>query len=71
MVFSYIFIFGFFIKWFKENRKDKKEYLKDVKKQLDNCFVNIDMDVDEQFYKKYSLYLNTTKHCYHARKYGI
>lgn len=61
MVFSYILIFAFFIKWFKENRKDKKEYLEDVKKQLDNCFVNIDMDVDEQFEKKYLSLLENYK----------
>lgn len=61
MVFSYILMFGFFIKWFKENRKDKKEYLVDVKKQLDNCFVNIDMDVDEQFDKKYLALLENYK----------
>lgn len=61
MVFSYILIFGFFIKWFKESRKDKKEYLEDVKKQLDNCFVNIDMDVDEQFDKKYLALLENYK----------
>lgn len=61
MVFSYILIFGFFIKWFKENRKDKKEYLVDVQNQLDNCFVNIDMDVDEQFDKKYLALLENYK----------
>ena len=61
MVFSYILIFGFFIKWFKENRKDKKEYLEDIKMQLDDCFVNIDMDVDEQFEKKYFALLENYK----------
>lgn len=61
MVFSYILIFGFFVKWFKENRKDKKEYLEDLKTQLENCFVNIDMEVDEQFEKKYLALLENYK----------
>lgn len=53
MAISYILIFGFFLKWVKENRTDKKEYLADLKTQLENCFVHIDMDVDEQIEKKY------------------
>ena len=53
LVFSYLVIFGFFIKWFRENRKDKKEYLEDVKIQLEGCSVDIDMDVEEQIAKKY------------------
>lgn len=61
MVFSYILIVGFFIKWFKENRKDKKEYLVEVQNQIDNCFVNIDMDVDEQIDMKYLALLDNYK----------
>jgi hypothetical protein len=61
MIFSFILIFGLFIKWFKENRKDKKEYLEDLKAQLQNCFVNIDMDVDDQFDKKYLALLDNYK----------
>ena len=61
MVFSYLLIFGFFIKWFKENRKDKKEYLTDLRTQLENCFVNIDMDVDEQIEMKYQNLLENYK----------
>lgn len=53
MVFSYILIFGLFVKWFKENSKDKKEFYEDLKNQLENCFINIDIDADEQIDKKY------------------
>lgn len=59
MIFSYLFIFGIFIQWFKENRKDKKEFLADLKTQLENCFINIDLDIDEQIENKYqSLLIN-------------
>lgn len=61
MIFTYILIFGFFIKWFKENRKDKMNHLVDVQSQLDNCFVNIDMEVDEHFEKKYLALLENYK----------
>ncbi|MGB5988752.1 MAG: DUF4236 domain-containing protein [Marinifilaceae bacterium] len=54
LIFVYVLIFGFFVKWFKENRKTKKEYVEDLKKQLEDCFVNIDMEVDEQFENKYN-----------------
>jgi len=61
MIVTYILIFGFIIKWFKENRKNKKEYLEDLEKQLKNCFVNIDMDVDEQIDTKYFTLLENYK----------
>lgn len=61
MVFSFLLVFGFFVKWFKENRKEKKEYLEDLKTQLENCFINIDMDVEEQFEMKYYELLDNYK----------
>lgn len=61
LVSSYILIFGLFIKSFKENRKDKKEFLMDLKKQLENCFVNIDIDADLQIDMKYLGLLETYK----------
>lgn len=61
MAVSYLIIFGLFIKWFRENRKNKKEYLEDLKKQLENCYVNIDMDVDDQFDKRYNDLLENYK----------
>ncbi len=53
LVFANILIFGLFIKWFKENRKDKKEFVEDLKKQLEDCFINIDIDAGELIDKKY------------------
>ncbi len=53
MVLSYILLLGFFIKWFKDNRRSKLEYLDDLNNQLQNCFVNINMQLNEQFEKKY------------------
>lgn len=61
MVSFYLLIFGFFIKWFKENRKDKKEFLADLNSQLENCFVNIDIDADERIEKKYQKLLDSYK----------
>lgn len=61
LVLSYLLIFGLFIKWFKENRKNKKEYLNDLKDQLENCFVNIDMDVDQTIEKNYNSLLESYK----------
>lgn len=61
LIISYLLIVGFFIKWFKENKKDKKEYLNDLKSQLENCFVNIDMDVDEQIENNYISLLESYK----------
>ncbi len=54
MVFSYILIFGVFIKWFKKNKKDKEEYLENLKNQLDRCFINVDVTLDEQVEEKYN-----------------
>ncbi len=61
MVLSNILIFGLFLKWFKANSKDKKDYLEDLILQLDNCFINIDIDADEQIDKKYLDLLETYK----------
>lgn len=61
IVLTHILIFGFFIKWLKQNRTEKKEYLVDLKKQLENCFVNIDIKADDQFEKQYLILLNNYK----------
>lgn len=50
---SYVLIIGFFIKWFKQNRDDKKEYLEDLEKQLLECHLDIDIKMDEQLEKKF------------------
>lgn len=61
MVGAYILIIGVFVKWFRNNKKDKQEHLTDLRNQLENCFVNIDMDIDEQIEKKYESLLDNYK----------
>lgn len=61
LVFSYLIIVGFFIKWFKENRDDKKDYLEDIEKQLSECYVNIDIKTDEQIEKSFLQLLDNYK----------
>lgn len=58
---SYILILGFIIKWFKENTKNTRDYLEDLKHQLEKCFINIDIDVEAQIDKKYSDLIETYK----------
>lgn len=61
LVLSYLLIFGFLIKWFKQNKSDKNEFLEDLKTQLDQCHVNIDMDVDPEIEKKYHALMDAYK----------
>jgi hypothetical protein len=53
LIISYVLILGFFIKWFKENRNQTIDDLNDLRNQLENCFVNIDMEVDADIEKRY------------------
>ena len=53
LVLSYLLIFGFFIKSFRESRKEKKEYLNDLENQIKNCFINIDMEIDDSIKIKF------------------
>jgi hypothetical protein len=52
-IISFIAIVGFFINWFKENCQTKKDYLEDLKKQLSECEVNINMNIEKGFEQKY------------------
>lgn len=61
LAFSYLFIIGFFMKWFKQNRDDKKEYLEDVEKQLTECYVNIDIKTDKQIEESFLELLDNYK----------
>jgi hypothetical protein len=61
LVLSYLIIVGFFIKWFKQNRDEKKEYLADLEKQLSECYVNIDIKTDEQIEKTFIELLDSYK----------
>lgn len=50
---SYVIIVGFFVKWFKENRNEAKEYLLNLEHQLKNCYVNLDLKIDPELEKRY------------------
>ncbi|MDT3740903.1 MAG: DUF4236 domain-containing protein [Candidatus Kapabacteria bacterium] len=58
---SYILIIGFLVKWFKQNKNDKKEFLEDLKLQFENCFIDIDINVEEQVDKNYMDLLESYK----------
>ena len=58
---SQVLIFGFFVKWFKENSAQIKEYLTELNNQLKNCFVDIDMSLDSEIEKCYEQLLENYK----------
>ena len=51
---SKILLIGFFIKWFDKNYIEKAAYLEELKKQHDECKVNIDIDMEASLSNKYS-----------------
>lgn len=59
MILSYIFILGFFLKWFKENEKSFQKYLNELKEQYKACTVSIDINVPEEIDNKYSILIET------------
>jgi hypothetical protein len=52
-VLSLILLVGLFVKWFKQRVEAKQDYLKDVQGQLENSFVDIDIQFDRTFEEKY------------------
>jgi len=60
-VFSYLFIIGFFIKWFSRNRDAKQAYLEDLEKQLASCYVDIAIRTDKQIEEKFRELLDSYK----------
>jgi hypothetical protein len=60
-VISYVLIFGFFIKWFKQNKTEKHEYADDLVTQLEQCHINIDMDIAPEIEAKYKTLLDAYK----------
>ncbi len=52
-VLSRIFIFGFFTKKFEEQHSEKADYLSELKQQLVQCKVTIDIDIDNSIKEKY------------------
>lgn len=58
MVISYIFIFGFFIKLFRENYKKTKIMAVEAKKAYENFKLDIDFNMDENLLVQYVLLKN-------------
>jgi hypothetical protein len=56
-----IFLIGLFIKSFKNKIIEKEEYLADLETQLNNSFVDIDINFDKSFDEKYNSLLNSFK----------
>jgi hypothetical protein len=54
-----IFVVGLFVKAFKNKILDKVEYLCDLNNQLENSFINIDIEFDKSFEEKYTDLLNS------------
>jgi hypothetical protein len=58
---SYILVIGFFVKYFKNTLNNYKEYLQDLKIQLQNCVVDIDIRFDSEYQHKYNDVLHAYK----------
>lgn len=62
---SYILLYGLVMKGHPQQIRKKIAYLKEstieVRKDIDNCFVNLEIDFDEHFRKKYDLLLENFK----------
>lgn len=53
MIFSYVILIGLIIKWFRNRRIEITNYIADLKNQLENCFVDIDIQLESQFDSAY------------------
>lgn len=60
-IISKLLIIGFVIKWFDKNYQEKSEYLDDLKRQLKECKVNIDIELDGNKTEQY----NSLKNAFH------
>lgn len=56
-----LFLIGFILKSFNENTSEKFKYLEDLKKQLSECIVNIDVNFDDLYNYKYSSLIESFK----------
>jgi hypothetical protein len=68
LILSYIIIIGFFIVWFKERKIQTAKLLSELQNQKENCFVNIDMQLDtkieelfNQLIENYKLIISSEK----------
>ena len=55
---SSIILIGFIFKWFKNNVTETKEYENDLLKQLENCIINIDLNINNNIINKFSILTN-------------
>ncbi|MDO8748629.1 MAG: DUF4236 domain-containing protein [Candidatus Omnitrophota bacterium] len=53
LVISYLLLFGFFIKWFKNNSRTKKQDAVDVRKVYEDFKLEIDFNLDNQALNEY------------------
>ena len=58
---SYLLIIGFFVKYFKQNRKNHLDNLNELNNHLLNCCINIDLELEPQFETKYCELLENYK----------
>ncbi|WP_047246503.1 DUF4236 domain-containing protein [Maribacter thermophilus] len=52
-IFSKVFLIGFLIKWFDNDYSEKKEYLANLKKQVAECHIDIEIHMDRVLDEKY------------------
>lgn len=52
-IISKVFLIGFLIKWFDNDYLEKKEYLVNLKKQVTECHIDIEIDMDRVLDEKY------------------
>jgi hypothetical protein len=69
---GYLFIYGIVNKGFSERTKTdiiaQKEAIQELIKQIENCFVKLEIDFDKEFEKKYQLLLESFKKLTNSRK---
>lgn len=49
-----LLIFGFFVRWFKENKNQIKKHCLDLENELEKCYVNVDMELDQPIEKSFT-----------------
>ncbi len=69
---SYIFIYGLISKGIPEKIKTdisaQKQTIVELKNQIENCYVNLEIDFDEEFEQKYKRLLETFKNLINSNK---
>lgn len=69
---SYIFIYGLISKGIPKKIKTdisaQKETIVELKNQIENCYVNLEIDFDEEFQQKYKRLLETFKNLMNSNK---